>query len=66
MDVEYKMMIICFVEKVLGDKMQVRVGTVSSSNKKEYATPVINGVEYQKGDIIWIKPLNDSNWFIKD
>jgi len=65
-EVEYKMMIICFIEKVLDDKMQIRVGTVASSNKKEYATPIINGVEYQKGDIIWIKPLKDSNWFIND
>lgn len=65
-EVNYSMKVICFVEKNAGDRLQVRVGTVSSSNKNEYATPVIDGVEYQKGDILWIKPLKDDNWFFED
>ena len=65
-EVNYSMKVICFVEKNAGDRLQVRVGTVSSSNKREYATPVIDGVEYQKGDILWIKPLKDDNWFFED
>jgi|GEM_PF-5187252 len=65
-EVNYSMKVICFVEKNLGEKIQIRVGTVSSSNKKEYAQVVIDGVEYSKGDILWIKPLKNSNWFIED
>ncbi|RRD59884.1 WG repeat-containing protein [Tannerella forsythia] len=65
--VHYSMKVICFIEKIVGDKVQIRVGNVASSNKKEYATPIIDGISYYKGDLLWIKPLKEgSNWFIED
>ena len=33
--------------------------------EKYYSTPEIDGIKYSKGDIIWIKPLNDSRWQIE-
>jgi hypothetical protein len=59
---KYSMVIICFIENINKDNYQIRVGDVSSTNSNYYGQPEINGIKYSKGDIIWIKPLKDTNW----
>ena len=63
----YSMRIICFVEQNVneGERLQIRVGSVESTDRDRYSTPVIDGIEYRKGDVIWIKPLYDSKWHIE-
>ena len=56
------MYVICFIERIEGDRYQLRIGDVVSSNSGRYKTPVINGVKVSKGDIIWARPQNDSKW----
>jgi hypothetical protein len=58
----YTMSIICFIERKEGENYQVRIADVSSSKSGEYSSPNINGVKVNKGDVIWVKPLNDSKW----
>ncbi len=62
----YTMSIICFIERVEKENYQIRIADISSSNHNEYSNPNINGVKVSKGDIIWVKPLGDSNWHICD
>lgn len=63
----YTMRVVCFVEQNIdnGERIQIRVGSVESSNRDHYKTPVIDGIEYNKGDVLWIKPLNNSGWQIE-
>ncbi len=63
----YSMRIICFVEQNVneGERIQIRVGSVESTDRDRYSTPVIDGIEYRKGDVLWIRPLNNSNWHIE-
>lgn len=63
----YTMRVTCFVEQNVdnGERLQIRVGNVESSSSRYYSTPEIDGIKYSKGDIIWIKPLNDSRWQIE-
>ncbi|MBO4536138.1 MAG: hypothetical protein J5702_02915 [Bacteroidales bacterium] len=63
----YSMRVVCFVEQNVnnGERLQIRVGSVESSSSSRYTTPEIDGIKYQKGDVLWIKPLNDSNWHIE-
>lgn len=63
----YSMAVVCFVEQNVnnGERLQIRVGSVKSSNSNYYSTPVIDGMEYHKGDVLWIKPLNDKRWQIE-
>jgi tetratricopeptide (TPR) repeat protein len=56
------MYVMCFIERIEGDRYQLRVGDVVSSDSEHYNTPVINGVRISKGDIIWAKPLTDNKW----
>lgn len=58
----FKMIIKCFIERIEGEKYQVRIADVSS-NSENYATPEIKGVKIHRGDIIWAKPFQDKNWF---
>ena len=60
----YTMYVTCFVEENVnnGERLKIRVGAVNSSSSRFYETPVIDGIEYHKGDIIWIKPLKDPGW----
>ncbi len=62
----YTMKVICFVEKNVdnGERLQIRVGRVESSSKDHYSTPEIDGIKYNKGDVIWIFPLRDRNWHL--
>jgi len=62
----YSMRVICFVEQNVnnGERLQIRVGSVESSSSSHYTTPEIDGIKYSKGDVLWIKPLYDSNWHI--
>ena len=60
----YTMYLICYVENIVGDRFQVRVADIQSSNDVYYKTPSINGVQPRKGDIIWIKPAQDSRWYV--
>ena len=64
---KYTMRVVCFVEQNVnnGERLQIRVAHVESSNKNYYSTPKINGIEYRKGDVLWIKPLNDLSWQIE-
>lgn len=63
----YTMRVVCFVEQNLknGERLQIRVGSVESSSSNYYSTPKIDGIEYRKGDVLWIKPLNDTRWQIE-
>lgn len=60
----YTMTVTCFVEQNInnGERLQIRVGDVSSSDEDRYKTPVIDGIEYRKGDVVWIKPLTNGKW----
>ena len=58
----YTMMVTCFIERIEGDRYQLRVGDVSSSDRNRSTTPVINGVRVNKGDLIWARPLNGNQW----
>ncbi|MDR1120258.1 MAG: SEL1-like repeat protein [Dysgonamonadaceae bacterium] len=58
----YTMMVTCFIERVEGDRYQLRVGDVQSSSSDRYTSPTINGVKVSKGDIIWARPMNDRKW----
>jgi TonB family protein len=58
----YTMMVTCFIERVEGDRYQLRVGDVQSSSSDRYTSPTINGVKVSKGDIIWARPMNDPKW----
>lgn len=59
----FTMIIKCYIERIEGEKFQVRIADVSSSDTRNYSIPDINGIKISKGDIIWIKPLKDRNWF---
>lgn len=63
----YNMRVICFVEQNIknGERLQIRVGSVESSSDRYYSTPKIDGIEYRKGDVLWIKPLQDTRWQIE-
>ena len=63
----YTMKVICFVEKNVdnGERLQVRVGAVESSDKRYYNTPIIEGIRYEKGDVIWIRPLENTGWWME-
>ena len=63
----YTMAVICFVEQNVdnGERLQIRVGSVSSSNDRHYSTPEIDGIKYNKGDVLWIKPFENTNWQIE-
>ena len=58
----YEMYVTCFIERIEGERYQLRIGDVTSSSSKRSSTPTINGVRVSKGDIIWARPLNDSKW----
>ena len=60
--VKFTMFVNCFVERIEGDRYQLRVGDVSSSNSERYEAPEINGVKVSKGDMIWVRPVNDKKW----
>lgn len=61
----HDMTVICFVEKNVdnGERLQVRVGRVKSS--EGYVVPEIDGIQYSKGDVLWIRPLENKNWHMK-
>ena len=63
----YTMRVVCFVEQNYknGERLQIRVGSVESSNKDYYSTPEIDGIKYNKGDVVWIRPLDDTRWQIE-
>ena len=63
----YSMRIICFVEQNVneGERIQIRVGSVESTDSDRYSVPVIDGIEYRKGDVLWIRPLNNPKWHIE-
>ncbi|MDR0509929.1 MAG: TonB family protein [Rikenellaceae bacterium] len=52
----YSMKVTCFIERKEGDRYQIRVGDVTSSDPERHTTPTINGVRAGKGDVLWIKP----------
>ena len=56
------MYVICFIERIEGDRYQLRIGDVVSSSSGRYKTPVISAVKVSKGDILWARPLNDNKW----
>jgi hypothetical protein len=60
--INYKMMVICYVERIEGSKMQVRVANVESSNNTKYSTPDYKGVKMTEGSIHWVNPYTDTNW----
>jgi hypothetical protein len=59
----YTMIIKCYIERIEGEKYQVRIAEISSSDNQTYSTPEIKGIKIYRGDIIWVKPLQDKNWF---
>ncbi|MCZ2393096.1 MAG: hypothetical protein LC105_04460 [Chitinophagales bacterium] len=59
---QYRMMVTCYIENIVKDRYQLRVGDVSSTNNSRYSTPTINGTKVSKGDIIWARPLEDNSW----
>lgn len=62
--INYKMMIVCYIEKKEGDKFQVRVANIESTNKNEYSTPDYKGVKMREESIHWINPYTDKDWLI--
>lgn len=66
-ETNYTMRVVCFVEQNInnGERLQIRVGRVESSNSDHYTTPEIDGIKYNKGDVLWIKPLSNKKWRIQ-
>jgi len=58
----YTMMVTCFIERKEGERYQLRIGDVKSSDPNRHSSPTINGVRVSKGDIIWARPLVDDRW----
>jgi len=58
----FTMAVTCFVERIEGTRYQLRVGDIQSSSSQRSNTVTINGVRVSKGDIIWARPLTDTNW----
>jgi tetratricopeptide (TPR) repeat protein len=60
----------CFIESKEGDRYHVRVGDVQTrkrnntwgASERDYVEIYINGVRVNKGDVIWVKPLEGSRW----
>lgn len=63
----YKMRVICYIERKEGDRYQIRVANIESSNKTNWSYPKLNGVELKEQSLHWIKPsdyLNNIEWNI--
>lgn len=63
----YKMRVICYIERKEGDRYQIRVANIESSNKNNWSYPKLNGVELKEQSLHWIKPndyLNNIEWNI--
>lgn len=58
----YKMQVSAYIERISGERYQIRVSDVSTTNSAFWTTPVVNGRKIQRRDIIWVKPLTDSKW----
>ncbi len=58
--------IVCYVEKNVnnGERVQVRVADVKRSGDK-YLEAVIDGVEFRRDEVKWIRPLQNKNWQIE-
>lgn len=61
---DYEMIVDCYIEKKLGDKIQIRIAKIESNNSNQYSNPTYKGIEMFEGDILWINPIKDENWII--
>lgn len=60
----YQMIVVCYVERREGNKFQIRVASIKSSNNQQYSIPDYNGVKLTEGSIHWINPMEDRSWII--
>jgi len=62
----YTMKVTCFIERIEGERYQLRVGDITSSSRDRSAETIINGVRAKKGDLIWARPLNGNQWIYEE
>lgn len=65
----YTMRVISYVERKEGDRFQIRIANIESSNRDNWSYPKLNGVELKEQSLHWIKPtdyLNNMEWSICD
>ena len=63
----YTMRVISYVERKEGDRYQIRVANIESSNNNNWSYPKLNGVELKEQSLHWIKPndyLNNIEWSV--
>lgn len=60
----FEMITICYIERKVGNKIQVRVGSIESNVSEKYTTPTYKDIPLYVGDIIWVDPIKDKNWII--
>ena len=63
----YTMRVISYVERKEGDRYQIRVANIESSNNSNWSYPKLNGVELKEQSLHWIKPndyLNNIEWSV--
>lgn len=63
----YTMRVISYVERREGDRYQIRVANIESSNNNNWSYPKLNGVELKEQSLHWIKPndyINSMEWNI--
>ena len=58
----FTMRVVLFVERIEGDRFQLRVGDIQSTDNRRWENVTINGVRVNRGDIIWARPLEDQNF----
>ncbi|MCC6187205.1 MAG: hypothetical protein IT256_08650 [Chitinophagaceae bacterium] len=64
--INYKMMLICYIEKKEGNKLLVRVAKVKSNNETHSGIPTYKGVSMFEGSEHWVNPYTDNNWILCD
>jgi len=61
---DFEMIVDCYIEKKVGDKIQIRIAKIESNNSNQYSNPTYKGIQMFEGDILWINPIKDENWII--
>lgn len=57
--------VVCFIEAINKDRYRVTVSDYQTQRYEYYdLVPVINGVKFNKNEIKWVKPFEDSRWQI--
>lgn len=61
---DYAMIVTGFIERIAGNKYQLRISSYRSTRRGLSTTPVIDGQKVYRGDIIWVEPTSSKRWSI--